>query len=109
MEGYLNGADAAKLAAKLTYEYATSVGEATDRTDDLGNKIYALPDGKEIVVDANTKTAYEDIDAIEKRRIADKTVRLIPDDSAIRNWQVPQKVGYVNYKAAQTAYERSLP
>lgn len=82
-EGYLNGADAAKLAAKLNYDYATSVGEATDRTDELGNKIYTLPDGKEIVVDANTKTAYEDLDAVEKRKLQDKTVRVNADTGAV--------------------------
>ncbi|GEB94386.1 hypothetical protein [Microbacterium lacticum] len=99
MEGYLNGGDAAKLAAKLTYEYATSVGEATGETDDLGNAIMRLPDGKEIVVDANTKTAYEDIDAIEKRRIADKTIKLHVDTSDWDNYTPKQK--YAEIKAVQ--------
>ena len=98
-EGYLNGADAANLAAKLNYDYATSVGEATDRTDELGNKIYTLPDGKEIVIDANTKTAYEDIDAIEKRQIHDKTVKLRVDTSDWDNWTPRQK--YAEIKAVQ--------
>lgn len=98
-EGYLNGADAARLAASLNYEYATAVGVATGETDDLGNAIVRLPDGKEIVVDANTQTAYEDLDAIEKRQVADKTLTLRVDDSEVRAWQAPMKVGYVEMRA----------
>ena len=98
-EGYLNGADAARLAAKMTYDYALSAGEATGKTDDLGNAVYTLPDGKEIVVDANTKTAYEDLDAVEKRQIADKTVKFRVDDSEVQAWRAPMKVGYVEMRA----------
>lgn len=97
-EGYLNGADAAKIAENLNYEYTLSVGEATGATDDLGNAIYRLPDGKEVVVDAETKTASENLDAIEQRRIADKTVRLHVDDSDVQAWRAPMKVGYVQMK-----------
>lgn len=80
-EGYLTGADAAKMAENLIYQCALSVGEATGATDDLGNAIYRLPDGKEGVVDANTKTASENLDVIEQRQIADKTVRLRVDET----------------------------
>lgn len=86
MDGYLNGGDAARLAAKLNYDYATSAGEATGETDELGNAVYRLPDGKEIVVDANTNTAYEDLDALERKQITDKTVRVRVDSSAWDNW-----------------------
>lgn len=99
-EGYLNGADAADLAAKLTYEYATRVGEATGETDDLGNAIVRLPDGKDIVIDAKTQKAYEDIDAVEKRQIADKTVTLRVDDTEVQNWRAPMKIGYVDMRPA---------
>ncbi len=106
-EGYLNGGEAAKLAAKLNYDYAITVGEATGKTDDLGNAIVKLPDGKEVVINADTKTAYEDLDAMEQRKITPKTVgvKFLVDDSAVQAWRSPQKVGYVNYKAAQTAWE----
>lgn len=94
-EGYLSGADAAQLAAKMTYDYALSTGEATGKTDDLGNAIYKLPDGKEVVVDANTKTANENLDAIEQRQIADKTVKFHVDDSEVQAWRAPMKIGEV--------------
>lgn len=105
MEGYLNGADAAKIAAGLNYEYATSVGVATGETDDLGNAIYKLPDGKEIVVNAKTKTAYEDLDALERKQISDKTawVRLRVDDREVQYYQPPTKRGTVVFKGGNTA------
>ena len=104
-EGYLNGADAARIAAGLNYEYATSVGEATGETDDLGNAIYKLPDGKDIVVNAKTKTAYEDLDALERRQISDKTawVRLQVDDREVRYYEPPSKRGTVYFSGGNVA------
>lgn len=85
------GKQQADEAAGALYNYATSAGEATDQTDDLGNKIVRLPDGKEIVVDAKTQRAYEDLDALEKKEINDKsaTVILNVDDSKVRNYRPP--------------------
>lgn len=104
-EGYLNGADAARIAAGLNYEYATSVGVATGETDELGNAIYKLPDGKEIVVNAKTKTAYEDLDALERRQISDKTawVRLQVDDREVRYYEPPAKRGTVYFSGGNVA------
>ncbi|WP_336630770.1 MULTISPECIES: hypothetical protein [unclassified Microbacterium] len=104
-EGYLNGGDAARIAASLNYEYATSVGVATGETDDLGNAIYKLPDGKDIVVNAKTKTAYEDLDALERRQISDKTawVRLQVDDREVRYYEPPAKRGTVYFSGGNVA------
>lgn len=104
-EGYLNGADAAQLAARLNYEYATSVGEATGETDELGNAIYKLPDGKDIVVNAKTQTAYEDLDALEHRQISDKTawVRLLVDDREVQYYEPPAKIGTVYFRGGNVA------
>lgn len=101
-EGYLNGADAAKIAAGLNYEYAMSVGEATGETDDLGNAIYRLPDGKEVVVNARTREANENLDAFEQRKVSDKaaTLRLGVDDSEVRNYRAPVVRGTVLYTAS---------
>lgn len=63
-EGYISGADAATLAERANYEYATSVGVATGETDALGNAIYRLPDETEVAVNAQTQTATEDIQRI---------------------------------------------
>lgn len=64
-EGYLNGTQAAQLNAKALGRYADQVGVATGETDDLGNAIYALPDKTEVVVDAKTGRAYENVDQLE--------------------------------------------
>lgn len=84
-------------AAQALYDYATSAGVATGETDDLGNKIYELPSGKTIVVDAKTQTAYEDIDAIEKQKLNDKeiTVRVRRDSRDWDNWQPSPKTGVI--------------
>lgn len=71
------GQQQAQNAATALYDYAVSTGVATGKTDDLGNSIVQLPGGKEIVVDAKTQTAYEDIAAFEARQIADKNAAVI--------------------------------
>ena len=52
---------------------------------------------KKIVIDAQTKTAYEDIDALEKRRIATKEVviKARRDTSEWDNWIPGTKVATV--------------
>lgn len=93
-------------AAQALYDYATSAGVATGETDDLGNKIIQLPSGKTIVVDAQTQTAYEDIDAIEKQRLTDKevTVRVRRDTRDWDNWVPNAKTGVV-----MASRSRNLP
>lgn len=104
------GAEIANNMSAALYNYAKSAGTATGATDDLGNQIYLLPDGKEIVIDAKTGKAYEDIDALEKRTLQPKevTVRLRPDDTDIRNYRpvqitIPTKLGapYFNRQLLQ--------
>jgi len=67
------GADQARDTARAMGEYARETGTATTETDDLGNKIYELPGGKRVVVDVKTGEAYEDLDAFEAAKLADKT------------------------------------
>lgn len=59
--------------AERLFDYAASAGEATGKTDDLGNAIVRLPNGKEVVIDAKTQQAFEDINAVEQKQIAPKT------------------------------------
>lgn len=49
------------------YLLATSVGVATGKTDELGNSIITMPDGKEVVIDAQTRSASEDLDAFKTK------------------------------------------
>jgi hypothetical protein len=93
-DGYLSGAEGAELAALSNYNYATSVGTATGETDELGNAIMRLPDGKEFVVNAQTQTAYDNLDAIDQRQIGEKTFRMrgILDTTAIDNYVPGTKV-----------------
>lgn len=99
-QGFAQGTAAAEANALAMGRYADEVGVATGKTDDLGNKIVRLPDGKEVVINAETGQAYEDIDALEKRQVADKhaTVRYGVDDSDVRGYRPPTVVGYVEYK-----------
>lgn len=94
------GKEQANNAAAALYSYAITAGEATGQTDDLGNAVYRLPDGKEIVVDAATKRAYKDIDALEKQKVTDKTfsVRARLDTSEWDRWQPNPKTGRVNVR-----------
>lgn len=91
------GARQAQIGATALYNYATATGTATGETDDLGNAIIKLPDGKEIVVDAETKTAYRDIDAIEKKKLSDKTttVKVKVDASAWNSFRPQQKTATI--------------
>lgn len=90
-QGFDLASGAAGLQAKALYDLARISGVATGEVDDLGNAIVKMPDGKEIVIDAQTQQAYEDVDAFEKRRISDKTatVKVNVDDSAVRNYRPP--------------------
>jgi hypothetical protein len=99
LQGTLNGTkqgfdlatNGAEIQAKALYDLARVSGVATGEVDELGNTIVKMPDGKEVVIDAQTQQAYEDVDAFERRRISDKTatVRLKVDDSAVWNYKPP--------------------
>lgn len=100
-QGFALSKDGASLQASALYDLATAAGNASDEVDDLGNKVVTMPDGKKIVIDAQTKTAYEDIDALERRQISDKTVRLRLDSSEWDNWRPGAKVGNVRVAVGQ--------
>ena len=106
-QGFQRGAIAAEADAKAMGRYAKEVGTATGETDDLGNAIYELPDGKQVVIDAKTDQAYEDIDAIEKKKLSDKstTVKVHVDDSNWRYWQPNPKTGQINARVTGTTWQ----
>lgn len=74
----------ARQNAQSLGDLAISTGVATGATDNLGNSIYRLPDGKEIVLDANTGKAYEDVNALDSRvrNVPGKTVYIDADTSS---------------------------
>ncbi len=102
-----DGQRVAREMASALYDYATRAGKATDKTDSLGNAIYKLPDETEIVVDAKTKQAYEDIEALEKKAKDKKgKVTFGVDDSAVRNYKPKTKTGTVIYTAQAGTRQR---
>lgn len=104
------GREQAANAASALFDYAQTAGTATGQTDDLGNAIVRLPGGKEIVMNANTRQANENIDAFEQnaQSVRDKTMTVYAqiDDSAIRRYtpptlRVPATVEFGNGRVAQ--------
>lgn len=95
-QGFELAAGGAKVQASALYELATAAGVSAGEVDDLGNKVVTMPDGKKIVIDAQTKTAYEDIDTLERRQVSDKTVRVRVDSSEWDRWAPQLKRGYVS-------------
>lgn len=91
-EGYASGAQAADINAAALANYAQAAGTATGETDDLGNAIYELPDKTQVVIDAATGKAYENVDALENniQGVQGKTVNVNADTSDananLHNW-----------------------
>lgn len=104
-EGLRLAAGGAELQAGALYNLATATGTATGEVDDLGNAIVTMPDGKEVVIDAETQQAYVDVDAFEKVQVGTKyaPVKVVVDDSAIRNWSPQAKFATVYYTPAPGA------
>ncbi|TQJ31946.1 hypothetical protein [Microbacterium sp. SLBN-146] len=104
--GFSLSKDAARLNANALYDLATTAGEATGEVDDLGNAIVTMPGGKQVVIDAKTKTAHEDIDALEQRQLPQKTqpVKVVVDRSEWDNWRPTVKNGEVKAKPAVGRY-----
>ncbi|MCM3778990.1 hypothetical protein [Microbacterium hydrocarbonoxydans] len=78
-DGYMSGAQAAEVSARALYDYAAQAGEATGKTDALGNSIVLLPDNTEVVVNAQTGKASTDVNAFDSK------VRNLPDGSVAVN------------------------
>lgn len=105
----------AAYAAEL-YALAQASGTATGETDALGNAIVALPDGKQVVIDAETQTAYTDLDALEKKAIPEKTATAKADTSAadkkfkeLEELRLNDKVGKVDLNVDKSAWNDWRP
>ena len=75
----------------------TDADGAAVSVDNLGNQVYELPDGTKIMIDAETGQASTDVSkfkgdtdgVIEHLNKQQVTLRLVPDDSAVRNYRPP--------------------
>ncbi|MFF8186603.1 hypothetical protein ACF044_05025 [Microbacterium sp. NPDC016588] len=64
-------------------EAIQQAGVAASATDEFGNKLYELPDGKEIVIEADTGRATDDVSKFKSdvQNIPDKTIAVRADIS----------------------------
>lgn len=89
--------DAAATNSTLWKEAIAGANSAEVAVDDFGNTLYKLPDGKEIVIDAKTGQASDDVSrfktdtdaAIEHLNSRDVKLRMSVDDTAVRNYKPP--------------------
>lgn len=90
----------ARLISDQYYAMMKSAGKATMEVDELGNELYTLPDGKQIVVDAKTGLASQNIERFKGdvdgiKRTVETTVKVRVDDRAWVNWTPKTKYGIV--------------
>jgi len=90
-------------------EAAVAAGNATRTVDEFGNTVYNLPDGKVVVVDAETGQAVTDITTVQDLELYSKTVKVYADASdALRdlnylnNLRLGDKTVNVNYVEKRT-------
>lgn len=81
----------ADVMSQALINVARTTEGATQTVDEFGDTIITLPDGKQIYIDAETRQATQDTDAIEQKiyGIKDKTatVKVEVDDSAVRYYE----------------------
>lgn len=87
--------NAAETNSRLWKEAIAGAESAEVAVDDFGNTLYKLPNGKEIVIEAKTGKATDDVSkfktdtdaAIEQLNAKDVQIRLKVDDSAWEAWK----------------------
>ena len=81
-----NYAEAMSLVAIRSAEAAVAAGDATVSIDDLGQKVYQMPDGKVVVIDAETGQARADIQTVNDYKLdAKKQGIVVEDDEALKD------------------------
>lgn len=93
-------AETANVQSQIFADLINSTDGVTESVDALGNKLYTLPDGKQIMVDAETGQATANVDKFQGdldgiTPVVTSTVRVDVDDSAWRNWNPVIKHGTV--------------
>lgn len=106
-DGLLYGQQAANAAADAMNRKSTAdlnaafaTGKVTEEVDELGNRLYTLPDGKQIMIDALTGQATSDVDSFKGDldgipQTVDTYVRVNVDSSRWDNWRPSAKTGVV--------------
>lgn len=88
------GAAQADTYSQYLRTMAENTEGATQKVDKFGDKVYSLPDGTKVYVDAETGQATTDVDKIKSKiySIPDEKkskVKMTVDDSAVRNYRPP--------------------
>lgn len=98
------GATRAEVLNSFWQEQINSMDGVIVKVDEFGNKLYTLPDETQVVVDAQTGQATQNLDAFkgDVDAIAGKTVTstvvLKVDDTAWRNYRPHPKSGEIHTK-----------
>lgn len=94
-------ADAMDRKARSDLNAALATGKVTMEVDSLGNELYTLPDGKQIMINADTRKATTDVSNFKGdldetgRKVVSPVIRPWVDSSAWDNWRPSYKTGYV--------------
>jgi uncharacterized protein YukE len=103
------GAERARNVSDALLGIIDSASGATIQVDELGNKVYTLPDGKQIMIDARTGQATDNLDGFkgdlddipaEKAVVVKGTVQL--DTSAYDQWTPTVKTARVKVVGGPT-------
>lgn len=99
-------ADAAANSARITSEFlkeAINDAEGAARAvDEFGNELYELPDGMQVVIDAETGQAHQDLDRFKGdlksvgATVVEPLVRVRVDTTAWDRWTPEAKAAVVN-------------
>lgn len=106
-------AETARAQSDALKGLINDAGQVTEEVDELGNALYTLPDGKQILINADTGMATTnvdtfkgDLDGIPVTKDVSITAHTVIDDSALRNYRVPFKIALPTY--FQTPNSRQL-
>lgn len=100
------GAQRAALLDRYYRDLVNSAESATKEVDELGNAVYTLPDGTQIMIDAETGRATQNLDRFKGDldgvpETVTSTVKVAVDSSAWDRWTPRRKDGWVNARVNQ--------
>lgn len=95
-----NVTEAQATADTFWREVINNASSASEEVDEFGNKLYTLPDGRQVLISADTGLATDnvegfkgDVDGIPREITT--TVKVVRDSSAWDNWRPNPKTGVV--------------
>lgn len=109
-DGMTKGRAAANVYSQSLLDLIGTTEDASMQTDELGNAVYTLPGGKQILVDAQTGEASENLDGFKgdletvPSTVA-TTVKVTVDSSAWDRWTPNPKTGRVGASAPGRYWE----